>query len=385
MDTIYLDYAATTPMRAEVREAMAPYLAEHFGNPSSVHAFGRGAAAALSEARASVAETLGARPDEILFVRGGTESDNLALQGRVRWIRAQGRTPHLAVSAVEHSAVLETATAVTERGAGVLTVLPVRRTGHVDPDALTALPAGPDTLISVMWVNNETGLVLPVPDMARRAKENGTLLHTDAVQGAGRLRLRVDEVPVDLLTLTGHKIYGPKGTGILFVRRGVELRPLLHGGGQERGLRPGTEDVAGAVGMATALRLAVAEQEEEARRLSRLRDTLEEELLRRLPHAEVVAREGPRAPHIAAVRIRGVPRERLIMALDLKGVAVSGGSACHSGASRPSHVMAALYGPDDDAALVRFSLGRATRTEEVERAVDITARVASDLGEGGAG
>jgi cysteine desulfurase len=379
MNPIYLDHAATTPVREEVRLAMAPFLEGVFGNPSSLHRWGREASAALEGARADCAGALGARASEIHFVRGGTESDNLAVLGRARWLRAQGETPTVVVTAVEHHAVLEAARHATARGAGRLTTLAVLPDGTVDLDALADTLAPGPSLLSMMWVNNETGMELPVADAAGRVAEAGATMHTDAVQAVGKRPVRVDEVPVDLLTLTGHKIYGPKGTGLLFVRAGTPLSALLHGGGQERGLRPGTEDVAGAVGLACALRLSIEEREAESARLASLRDELEAALGGRVAGLRVNAGAARRAPHVSSVAVPGVDGRALLMALDLEGIAVSGGSACASGAQRSSHVIAALYGEGDANATVRFSLGLSTSRADVERAADVTAGVIERL------
>jgi len=379
MDPIYLDHAATTPMREEVRAAMAPFLSERFGNPSSSHRWGREAAAALDDARARVAGSIGARASEIHFVRGGTESDNLAVFGRVAWSRANGRSGTVVVSAIEHKAVLEAAEEVTARGAGRLVTLPVAADGTLDFDELESALREEPAVLSLMWVNNETGLVLPVPEAALRAEETGVPLHSDAVQAIGKVPVRVDEHPIGLLTLTGHKISGPKGTGVLFARAGTHLHPVVHGGGQERGLRPGTEDVAGAVGFATALELAVREQEAEALRLAALRKRLEADLRERIPNVRVNAGGAPRAPHVASIGIDGIDGAAALAALDLEGVAASGGSACSSGSRNASHVITALYGPDGHRATLRFSLGRTTTAREIEDAVEVTCRVVERL------
>jgi cysteine desulfurase len=373
MSPIYLDHAATTPLRDEVRAAMAPYLEGVFGNPSSHHRWGREAAEALANARARCAEQLGADPSEIYFTRGGTESDNLAILGSVARLRGDGLTPTLAVSAVEHHAVLDPARHAAARGAGKLVVLSVSPDGSLDTGLLEReLSEGP-VLTSLMWVNNETGMVLPVPEVAARTSAAGATLHSDAVQAAGKVHVRTDEVAVDLLTLAGHKIYGPKGTGLLFVRRGTHVSPLLHGGGQERSLRPGTEDVAGAVGFATALELAVTERTAEAPRLHALRESLEARLTGSVPGLRIHGEKATRAPHITSVGIPDVDGQALRAALDLEGIATSGGSACSSGSSSTSHVIAALYGEGDSHAVVRFSVGRATTEEDVERAARVTA------------
>lgn len=385
MQPIYLDHAATTPLREEVVAAMEPHLQGLSGNPSSTHGPGRRAAAALAEARARIADALGARPSEVVFVRGGTESDNLAVLGRAALARADGRRPLVVHTAVEHSAVRDACRAVEADG-GRRIELPLSGTGRpVDGELHAALAAEPDVL-SVMWVNNETGTVLPVPDVAEQAAERGVALHTDAVQAVGKVRIRVDEVPVDLLTLTGHKIHGPRGMGILFVRDGVGLAPLIHGGGQERGLRPGTEDLAGAVGLAEAVVLAVQEREVTAGRLERLRSRLEDHVRERLPAISVHGADGPRAPHITNLGVPDVDQDLLLAALDMEGVAVSGGSACHSGASGgagSSHVLRALHGEAvRGRAALRFSLGRKTTEEDVDRAAEVTETVVRRLQRG---
>ncbi|MGD8320741.1 MAG: cysteine desulfurase family protein [Gemmatimonadota bacterium] len=384
MKPIYLDHAATTPLRAEVRAAMDAVHDGAFGNPSSLHRWGREASSALEEARATCAAALGARSSEIYFVRGGTESDNLAILGRAGFLRADGQLPTVVVTAVDHSAVLAAADAATARGAGRRVTLSVSPDGSVDLDALDrALASGP-AVVSMIWVNNETGMVLPVEEVAARVAASGGTFHTDAVQAAGKVPVGVQRLPVDLLTVTGHKIYGPKGTGLLYVRSGTALRPLLHGGGQESTLRPGTQDVAGAAGMATALRLALEEQAVEARRLQTLRDALEARLTASLEGIRVNAGEAPRAPHVASVAIPDVDGQALLMALDLEGIAASGGSACSSGATKASHVIAALYGDDDPFATVRFSLGRSTAEDDVDRAARVVAEAVGRLRAGGA-
>lgn len=380
MDAIYLDHAATTPMRAEVRAAMDPWMGENFGNPSSAHRFGRKAATALTEARERVAAALGARPPEIYFVRGGTESDNMAVRGRAAVARARGEQPRVAASAIEHSAVLESLDRVEELG-GEAHRIGVDPTGVLDEEALKRVLSLRVDVLSVMWVNNEVGLVMPVPDLAERARESGVVMHTDAVQALGKIPVRVDRTPVDLLTATGHKIYGPGGAGILFVREGTDVVPGLVGGGQERGLRPGTEDVAGAVGLAEAIALAVEEQPSEAVRLAALRDGLEASLLESFPDLTIHGDEGTRAPHVANLGIPGVDATALVHAMDMEGLAVSSGSACHSGASMASHVLTALYGPEATEASVRFSLGHLTDDERMNRAAGLAAGVIGRLRE----
>lgn len=365
MNPIYLDYAATSPLRPEVREAMRPLQEERFGNPSSMHRWGREARAALDDARARLAAVLGASPGEILFTRGGTEADNLAILGRARAM------PGAAVvcSAVEHRAVLAAARAAEADGAP-LRILPVDTDGVVQIDALAEVLAEQPAVVSVMWGNNEVGSIQPVEHIAESCKEAGTTFHTDAIQAFGKLPVRVDEVPVSLLSLSAHKVCGPKGVGALFVRRGTALAPLIHGGSQERGIRPGTEDVAGAVGFAVAAELAVAEREEEMQRLGALRDRLEAGLREAIPDLIVNAGRVKRLPTLSNMSIPGADGEALLMMLDMGGIAASGGSACSSGAVEPSHVLTAMGTPADIAApSVRFSLGRETDAEQIEQVI----------------
>jgi cysteine desulfurase len=381
----YLDHAATTPVREEVREAMTPFGSDVFGNPSSAHRWGRAAEAALEEARAVVATSLGASPSEIRFVRGGTESDNLAVLGTCGALGADGVLPTVIISTIEHSAVLEPAKHLSDIGAAKLVQLPVTSAGEIDVTQIEdALADTPPSLTSVMWVNNETGTVLPVPEVTATVQRHGGTMHSDAAQALGKVAVDVRDVPVDLLTATGHKLGGPKGMGLLFVRDGTPTRPLLYGGGQERALRPGTEDVAGAVGLATAVHLAVRDLEEESHRLSSLRDSLEQALTSTLPDLRVNGADGARAPHVSSIGVGGVrDGAALLMAIDLEGLAVSGGSACHSGAGKSSHVIAALYGADDAIPTVRFSFGKTTTHQDVDRAVAITTRVVQSLRQNG--
>lgn len=362
MEPIYLDHAATTPLREEVREAMLPFLGERFGNPSSVHRWGREARTALDDARARIAALLGARATEIIFTRGGTEADNLAVFGRVRC----GRGAPLVCSAFEHKAVLAAAHAAAD--APSLRLLPVGADGVVDAGALEAALEPRPCLVSVMWVNNEIGTIQPVRELAERCVERGVPFHSDGIQAFGKLPVRVDEVPVSLLSLSAHKFYGPKGVGILYVRRGTAVAPILHGGGQERGLRSGTEDVAAAVGMATAAELAEREREAGTRRLAELQARLEAGLRARIPDIVVHGAAAERVPTITNVSVPGTEAEPLLLSLDLEGIAVSSGSACSSGAFAASPVLAVMgVAPDLARSSVRISLGRTTTEEEIDR------------------
>ena len=369
MKAVYLDHAATTPIRNEVREAMEPYLSESFGNPSSLHRWGREASAALENARATVAEALSVSPKEIYFTRGGTESDNLAVLGCCKFMETHKKQLTLVVSAIEHSAILDPAKLVTEWQGVELVTLPVSQDGVLDQEPLKlALESGP-TVVSLLWVNNETGLVFPVAEISGLVNELGGTMHTDAVQAVGKIPVNVRETSIHLLTASGHKIYGPKGTGILFVRSGVDLVPLVHGGGQEQTLRAGTEDVAGAVGFACSLQLAVEAQQQSCKRLTELRSVLERSLLELIPGLRINLQDANRASHISSIAIDDVDGEDLLAALDLEGIAASGGSACESGSTQTSHVITALYGEEHSAATVRFSLGRETTEQDIEQTI----------------
>lgn len=367
---IYLDHAATTPLRPEVRDAMLPWVGgDRFGNPSSTHARGRDARGALGEARERIAAALGAQRREIVFTAGGTEADALGVLGAWRHsLRATGATGAVACSAVEHPGVLRAAQQAAREGAELMLV-GVDEDGRILEEALEEVVRARPTLLSVQWGNNEVGTLQPVAFAAERAAEHGVVFHTDAVQAVGRVEVRVDRVPCHLLSLSGHKLGGPQGVGALFVRAGTELEPLLPGGGQEGGMRSGTQNVAGAVGLATAVEGAISELAAEGERLRRLRDGLEARLKAALPALRVNAGGAPRLPQILSVRLPGVDPEALLVALDLEGICISAGSACQSGASGPSHVlvaMGAVGGQGDEAAVVRFSLGHSTTPDEVD-------------------
>ncbi|MBW3571028.1 MAG: cysteine desulfurase [Gemmatimonadetes bacterium] len=368
-DPVYLDHAATTPLRPQAREAMLDVLSRRWGNPSSVHRWGREARAALEDARARFAALIGAEPAEIVFTRGGTEADNLAVLGRARAVAGP-----LACSAIEHRAVLAAARAA---GSDRLRIVPVDENGVVDADALAGvLREGTPALVSVMWASNEVGAVQPVEHVAGLCAEAGAAFHSDAVQALGKVPVRVDRVRVDLLSFSAHKLGGPRGAGVLFARRGTRLHPLLFGGGQERGLRPGTEDVASAVAFTVAAELAEAEREQAMARAAALRDRLEAGLCERIPGLRINAAATQRLPTISNLSVPGADPEMLLMALDLEGIAASSGSACSSGAVEPSHVLLAMGLPAELAGpSVRFSLGRDTTQQEIDRVLEIFPRV----------
>ncbi|MEO6836617.1 MAG: cysteine desulfurase family protein [Candidatus Tumulicola sp.] len=365
---IYLDYAATTPLRQEVVDAMQAALDAGGFNPSSPHAEGRRARALLDEARDRVASALGASRKEIAFTGSGTESDNQAIYGVVR---ALGRRGHVVTSAIEHPAVLRALEDLAAEGFDV-TVLPVDECGRIDPTDFAGALRAETLLASVMYANNEIGTVQPIAELAALARARGVPFHTDAVQAPGWLPIDVLALGVDLLSLSAHKFYGPKGVGVLFVRDGTALAPLIRGGGQEFGRRSGTENVLGIVGTAEALALATAERKEVSARVATLRDRLEAGIVEAIPGVRVNAAGAHRLPNNTSVSFAGADSETLLVRLDLEGVAVSAGSACTSGALEPSHVIEALgAGPRWQNGVIRFSLGTPTTEAEIDRVLDI--------------
>jgi cysteine desulfurase len=364
MRRIYMDANATTPVLPEVLEAMRPYWAAEFGNASSIHQPGQRARAAVDRAREQVAKLIHCRPAEIVFTSGGTESDNMALFG----VLAPG--DHLITAAIEHHAVLHAAEELAERGIEV-TFLPCTREGVVEVSALEAALRSNTKLVSVMLANNETGVLQPVRELAERAHMAGALFHTDAIQAAGKMKLDVKELGCDLLSISGHKMYAPQGTGALFVRRNVKLRPMFFGGLHERGRRPGTENVAGTVGLGKAAELAREWLAGDgARELTALRERLEQGVLAAVGEAGVNGGSAERVANTSNLWFDDVEAEALVIALDLKGLAISGGSACQSGATEPSHVLRAMGLSEARArGSVRFSLSRMNTADEVDTAV----------------
>jgi cysteine desulfurase len=370
-EPIYLDHAATTPVRPEVLEAMMPFFGPRFGNPSSVHKWGREARTALDEARERVAHCFGASADEICFTSGGTEADNIAILGTWRARRETGRNG-IVVSPIEHKAVLESVHQASREGADER-ICAMTSVGTVDVDSFRSLADGGAAIASVMWVNNEVGTVQPVPELAQIAKSAGVIFHTDAVQALGKISIDARTVPFDLLSVSGHKIGAPKGIGAMFIRRGTDVEPLFHGGSQDRGRRPGTENVASVIGFARAAELAVAEREEECARLTALRERLESAILARVPDAVIHGSGAPaRAPHIVNVSVPGVDSESMLMALDLRGIGCSAGSACQSGSIEPSHVLSAM-GVDAELAssAIRMSIGALTTDDAITRVAEV--------------
>jgi len=367
---VYLDNAATTAVRPEVLEAMLPYLGrDAFGNPSSPHRFGRAARAGVEEAKRTIADVLGAEPGQVIFTSGGTEADNLAVIGCALAARDQGGPFRVAVSAIEHKAVLAAAHAVTRLGGEEIT-LPVDGAGVVTEPALEAALARGVAVVSVMWVNNEVGVVQPVGRLAARCRAAGVPFHVDAVQAFGKIPVSLRDVDCTFLTISGHKIGAPKGIGGLIVRDRHAVEAIIHGGGQQFGIRPGTENVPGIVGLGKAAELAAGEQPEFARNVMELRDELERRLLAVIPDAVINPAHGQRAPHVSNVSIPGTDSEALLMHLDLAGIACSSGSACSTGAVEPSHVLTAMgVSRDLGVAALRFSFGKDNTAEDVETVI----------------
>lgn len=377
---IYLDHAATTPVRPEVLEAMLPFLGpDAFGNPSSSHRFGRAARAGLEQARREVAEALSAEPSQVFFTSGGTEADNLAVIGTALAARRGGRPMLAAVSATEHKAILAAAHAVVHLG-GQECILPVDDAGQLDLAALRSVLTRQPSVVSVMWVNNETGVIQDIPSIAALCQAAGTSFHTDLVQAFGRIPLGFDDRALTLATISGHKLGAPKGIGALLVRDPKVLEPIQHGGSQQHALRPGTENVAGAVAFGRAALLAAKEQRAEAQRLTDLRDRLAAGLQALVPGLTVTGAAAPRAPHVLNLLVPGVRSDALLMHLDLAGLAASGGSACSTGAVEASHVLTAMGIPAElGVTALRLSLGRETTAEDIERTLALFPAIAAKV------
>jgi cysteine desulfurase len=399
MSRIYLDHNATTPVEPAVLDAMLPYFAGDFGNAASIHTPGQRARAAVETAREQVAALLGARPQEIVFTSGGTESDNHAIFGIVR--SAPGATKHVITTQIEHEAVLNACQALEKEGAAAssaniaangannnatprkaieVTYLPVDSNGLVDPESVRDAIRPHTVLITIMHANNELGTVQPLEQIGRIAAQNDIYFHADAVQSAGKIPLNVNALGVDLLSISGHKFYAPKGIGALYIRGGTRLRQLLYGGHHQRGFRPGTENVPGIVGLGKAADLARATLSDDGSRISLLRDELERGLLAGIPNSRANAAGAPRTPNTTNLTFPGIEGEALIIALDLKGLACSTGAACSSGAVEPSHVLTAIgLSPEDARASIRFSLGRHTSQQDIAAALEIVPAAVAQL------
>ena len=375
---IYLDHNATTPVDPRVVDAVTGVLRDQFGNASSVHTFGQAAKSCVDDARSAVATLLGGRPQEIVFTSGGTEADNLAIRG-VADAHVSTSRRHLIASAIEHEAVLNTFKAIARRG-WTTSLLPVDSTGIVDPAALESAITDDTALVSVMHANNEIGTIQPIPELAAIANRHGALFHSDAVQSVGKVPVAVDDLHVDLLSLSGHKFNGPKGIGALWVRRGSRLTATATGGRQERNRRAGTENVPGIVGLGEAARLATEKLATEDARVGLLRDRLEAGILTVVPGTVVNGDCEHRVPNTTNISFDRVEAESLLIALDLEGIAVSTGSACSSGALEPSHVLRAMgFSPHRTQNAIRFSLGMANTADQIDRVVAVLPRVVEKL------
>ncbi len=377
MGRIYLDYAATTPTHPEVVKAMLPYFTEVFGNPSAIHACGQEAKGTIEEARAKVASLIGAQDEEIVFTSGGTEADNFALKGIAYANENKGN--HIITTPIEHHAILETCHFLEGKGFRV-TYLPVDEYGLVTPDDVRQAITSKTILISVMQANNEVGTIEPIAEIGKIAREAGIYFHTDAVQTAGRIPISVDELRVDLLSMSAHKLYGPKGIGALYIRKGTKLLSFMHGGEQERGRRASTENIPGIVGFGWAAELAQQEMNEEAERLTFLRDKLINGLLERIDHTRLNGHPQKRLPNNVNVSVSFVEGESMCLSLDLEDICVSTGSACSSGSLEASHVLLALGLPHEQArASLRFSLGKWSNEEEIDRVLEVLPRITAKL------
>jgi cysteine desulfurase len=388
MNRVYLDFNATTPVEPRVLDAMLPYFSAEFANAASIHTPGQKARAAVETAREQVAALIGARPQEIVFTSGGTESDNHAIFGIVSssftsFTSSTSSTSsrHIITTAIEHEAVLNACQALEKEGVRV-TYLPTDREGQIDLDELHRAMRPETVLITIMHANNELGTVQPLEEIGRIAKEADVHFHTDAVQSAGKVPIDVNAFRLDLLSLSGHKIYAPKGIGALYVRGGTRLRQLLYGGHHQRGFRPGTENVAGIVGLGKAAEIARNCLAEDAQRVSALRDKLQQGLLHRVPQSRVNGGGATRTPNTTNLVFPGVEGEALLIALDLKGLACSTGAACSSGAVEPSHVLTAIGLPPEEArASLRFSLGRHTTSADIDFALNVVPAAVAQLRE----
>jgi len=375
---IYLDHNATTPPSEAVVEQMTSTLREEFGNPSSVHHFGQRAKAIIDGARSAVAALIGADPGDVVFTGGGTESDNLAIRGIAEALEPSGRK-HLIATAIEHEAVLNTLKALARRG-WKTTLLPVDESGIVSPDALRSAITDDTALVSVMHANNEIGTVQPIAELAAIARERRAVFHSDAVQSAGKIPIDVKALGVDLLSISAHKFYGPKGVGAMWIRRGVRLQAPLTGGKQERSRRAGTENVAGIAGMGVAAREAIAKMDSEATRLAALRDRLEDGILRIVSGTALNGVRSPRVPNTTNISFDRTEAESLLIALDLEGIAVSTGSACSSGTLEPSHVLKAMGFPSHRTQnSLRFSLGAANTDADIDRVIAVMPAIVEKL------
>lgn len=374
---IYLDHAATTPLAGEVLEAMMPYFSECWGNASAVYATGREARRAVEDARKAAAEAIGAQPQEICFTSGGSESDNMAIRGTARALKDKGK--HIITTKIEHHAVLNPCKQLQQEGYEVTFVSPDRE-GKIDPEDIRKAVRQDTILVSVMTANNEIGTIEPVSEIGRICRENGIVFHTDAVQAAGSLPVNVQETGCDLLSLSAHKFYGPKGVGALYIREGTRLSPLIGGGEQERGLRAGTENVPGIAGLGKAIAMAGENLEQNAKYMCRMRDRLTEGILSAVPGAAINGAMRDRLPNNCSLCFEGIDGEALLLRLDLAGIAASAGSACTAGSREVSHVLKAIGLTEKEAkSSLRLTTGIHTTEEEIDETVKIIGEIVKDL------
>lgn len=365
MEQIYLDHNATTPVEPEVVEAILPYLKDNFGNASSVHSFGRDSKVALENAREQIAAFINCLPEELFFTSGGTESDNIAVLGTTNQLRAKKN--HLVIGSTEHHAVFEPAEHLHEKENWSVDKLPVDSEGFSNKDDLSKLINDKTALVSVMHANNEIGTIQNISELAETARSKNVMFHTDAVQSVGKIPVDVRKLNVDMMSLTAHKIYGPKGIGALFIRQGIRISPLFYGGSHEKKRRPGTENVAGAVGFAKALEIAGKRMEQDHKQLSELSDYFIEKVTASLPDVVLNGPRNNRIPQTVNLSFTGIEGESLLLSLDLEGIACSSGSACTSGSTEPSHVLTAMCKPKVEAqGAIRFSMGRSTTREQID-------------------
>ena len=368
MKTVYLDHNATTPVHPQVLEAMKPYFSDIFGNASSLHQSGREAKAALENARQTAADILGCNSSEVIFTSGGTESDNFAIKGVAYANRDKGK--HIITSSIEHHAV-EVSCRFLEKEGFEVTYLPVDTAGFVDPDDLKKA-IRPDTiLVSIMYANNETGVIQDIKGLISTARQKGVYFHTDAVQATGKITYKINDIGCDLLSISAHKLYGPKGVGLLYIKSGTQISPWNEGGGHEKGMRAGTENVAGIVGLAEALKIADRDMIEESEKLNKITNNFYQAVKKRIPDIRLNGDFEKRAPNTINLSFKAIEGEAVVLSLDMKGIMVSTGSACTSGATDPSHVLRAMGVPRDMAqGSIRFSFGRSNSLEDVDYVVD---------------
>ncbi|MDY6864090.1 MAG: cysteine desulfurase family protein [Thermodesulfobacteriota bacterium] len=379
MRRIYLDYCSTTPVREEVLESILPFFTKHSGNPSSSHHFGREAALALQESREKIACCINAHSDEIIFTSGGTEANNLAIRGVIRAHQKKGR--HVIVSRIEHKSVLETCNNLEKEDISA-TYIPVDKNGVISLKELEDSIRNDSVLISVMLANNETGVIQPVKEIAKIAKENNIILHCDAVQAAGKIPVDVKDLGIDLLSISGHKLYAPKGIGALYIKNGINIKPLFTGGHQEKGVRAGTENIPGIVGLCKALELAKEEMDYQGKRLKNLRDGFENSLQSKISGININGSGADRLPHVSNIGFYGVEAEAVMLHLEEKGIAVSSGSACTTGSPEYSHVLRAMQVPPEIGhGSIRFSLGRETDVEDINYTVTVLEETVEKLRE----